>query len=262
MAKRSAATLLVSEGFDIKAVIDKGTVAADRPEVVKQGCKSPPGCLKVSLDPSAPGAIKNKIMFPVWPHKRPLPGGETGRIVLGDNRSTTFSFDMKLDSRYDTPVHSLMHFQMVQPFNGSQGKSEVRPGGPILSLNIVPASKRRVKDPSMEEFVVAVRHREATKFVHFDRRDASVIYRGSVKKGVWNNFSFRFKSEKLNNETMGGPLQFRQNGALKYSQVTKWGFTPNKPGISKTVSLEIGSYRTPDNRGRQTVYFDNILLDR
>lgn len=259
---KSAATLTSQNGDSIKAVIDKGTRAADRPAIINQGCKSAPACLRVSLDPSAPGAVKNKIMFPVWPHQRKLPGGESGRVVLGDNKTTTFSFDMKLDDRYDTPIHSLLHFQMVQPFSGDPKGFKVRPGGPILSLNIVPRSKRRVKTAAVEEFVIAVRNPSATKFETFDRKDATVLYRGTIKKGVWNNFSFRFKSEKLSPGSIGGPLQFRQNGALKFSERAKWGFVPNGAGVSKTVSLEIGAYRTPDTKGRQTVYFDNVVLDR
>ena len=262
IAGKSAATLVSNDGMSIRAVVDRGTRAENAPSVVSQGCKSQPGCLRVSLDPSAPGAVKNKIMFPVWPHQRDLPGGESGRIVLGDNRSTTFSFDMKMDPNYDTPVHSLLHFQMVQPFSGNASSFKVRPGGPILSLNIVPRSKRRNKDRNYEEFVIAVRNPSATKFVSFDKKDPSVLYRGTIRKGVWNNFSFRFKSEKLASEKMGGPIQFRLNGELKFSEIAQWGFVPNKQGISKTVSLEIGAYRTPDTKGRQAVYFDNVVLDR
>ena len=262
IAGKSSATLVSEEGMSIRAVVDKGTRAEAAPSIVTQGCKSQPACLRVSLSPSAPGAIKNKIMFPVWPHQRKLPGGESGRVILGDKRSTTFSFDMKIDPNYDTPIHSLLHFQMVQPFTGKAGDFKVRPGGPILSLNIVPRSKRRLKDPQYEEFVVAVRNPGATKFETFDQKDPSVLYRGSLKKGVWVNFSFRFKSEMLAPDKMGGPIQFRQNGDLKFSKIAQWGFTPNKQGISKSVSLEIGAYRTPDTKGRQTAYFDNVIVDR
>ena len=125
---------------EFRATVDKGTQAADRPQVVSQNCHTPPNCLRISLDPSAKGAAKNKIMYSFWSHYKPLPGGEKGRMVIGDNHVTRVRFAMKLGADYDPPLHQMIHFQIFQPKMATKVNQvkDVNPGGPILSLRMVP----------------------------------------------------------------------------------------------------------------------------
>ena len=83
-AKGSNAIVDPRSKLTFNATTDKGTKAADRPQVVSKGCFTPPSCLRISMDPSAQGAAKNKIMYSFWSHYKPLPGGEQGRMQIGD----------------------------------------------------------------------------------------------------------------------------------------------------------------------------------
>ena len=251
--------------FDYKAVIDPGTKARRRPAVVSEGCGSPPSCLRVSLDPSAPGAAKNKFMFPFWPHRRPLPGGESGRLRIGDGRSIRVGFDMKLDPSYDTPIHAMLHFQIVQPGlpKGVRPKPRAKQGGgPVIALNIVPHSKRKNPSQDFEEFILAVRNPNARKFVWFDTRDKSVLFHGEFRKGQWNKLIVQATSAKLPGGQLGGKIVFWLNGRKVLDRTAMWGFSPKHYAVSDAMSVELGAYRTADKKGRQTVYFDNISIDR
>ncbi|WP_152522548.1 hypothetical protein [Sphingobium ummariense] len=258
----ASAVMRGGNAFNYKATIDPGTQAKDRPAVVSEGCKSPPGCLRVSLDPSKPGAAKNKIMFPFWSHKRPLPGGESGRLRIGDGRTTKISFDMKLDRNYDTPLHALLHFQIFQPQSVAKTGAGNRPGGPVIALNIVPRSKRRNLSPDIQEFVIAIRNPDAQKFVWFDTRDNTVLYRGAIQKGAWNTYTFQITSSPLRDGGMGGRVIFLMNKQKKVDKVVHWGFSPKNYNVLDTMSIELGAYRTPDKSGHQTVFFDNLLIER
>ena len=246
-------------GRTFPATIDKGTRASNRPQIVKTGCNTPPACLRVSLDPSRMGAAKNKIMYSFWSHYRPLPGGETNRIRIGDQTPVTVSFAMKLDRQYDTPAHQMIHFQMFQAEkSGVNHAIEGKLGGPVLSLRIVPQSRRKNKSPDVEEFVIAVRSPEALGLKAFDNRDRSVLYRGVIRKGEWNRFSFRLSS----GPKAVGSVAFDLNGKRMFDRRLTWGFDPNKYPVNAALGFEVGSYRSADLKGRQTVYFDDISVDR
>ncbi|MCP1470660.1 hypothetical protein J3E64_002348 [Sphingobium sp. OAS761] len=262
-AAGSSAIVDARSNLTFNATIDKGTKAADRPEIVTQGCHSPPRCLRISIDPSARGAAKNKIMYSFWSHYKPLPGGEPGRIRIGDNKPTTVRFSMKLDDQYDTPVHQMIHFQILQPkVSGRASKvKDVNPGGPVLSLRIVPTSRRRNKSPDVEEFIIAVRNPQAENLYYFDKRDKGVLYRGEVRKGAWNTFSFVLQSMDRRGE-MVGRVGFWMNDQKKFDHSVAWGFNPAVYAVSPQMGFELGSYRSADPKGHQTVYFDDIRVDR
>ncbi|HUD91005.1 hypothetical protein [Sphingobium sp.] len=263
MLSRDSNTIVdARNGADFRATVDKGTKAVDRPEVVSQGCNTPPGCLRVSMDPSAKGAAKNKIMYSFWSHYKPLPGGEQGRLRIGGGIAR-ISFAMKFDPRYDTPLHQMIHFQILQPkVAGRVNKvSKVNPGGPILSLRIVPVSRRKNKSPDIQEFIVAVRSPQAQSYYYYDTRDKGVLYRGEIHKGDWNNFSFVLQSIDRAGD-MGGRIGFWMNDQKRFDKPVEWGFDPDRYGVSPQLGFELGSYRSADATGHQTVYFDDVKVDR
>ncbi|MCI4588668.1 hypothetical protein MOK15_00905 [Sphingobium sp. BYY-5] len=248
---------------DFRPTIDKGTEAANRPQIVSQGCHTPPGCLRISLDPSAKGAPKNKIMYSFWSHYKPLPGGEQGRMRIGDNDITHIRFSMKLDQHYDTPLHQMIHFQIFQPQEAGKNPDgqNITPGGPVVSLRIVPVSRRRDKSPDVEEFIIAVRSPAAQSYYYFDTRDPGVLYRGAIRKGEWNTYGFALQSSDVGGE-IGGRIAFWLNGQEKVDKVVPWGFDPAKFAVSQNLGFELGSYRSADATGQQTVYFDDVEIDR
>ncbi|MDR7155668.1 hypothetical protein J2W40_002500 [Sphingobium xenophagum] len=254
-------------GVDFRATMDQDTRADTRgtnlPQIVATGCKSPPSCLRVSLDPSRKGAQKNKIMYSFWSHYRPLPGGENGRMRVGDGKTTKISFNMKLGPEYDTPLSQMLHFQVYQSnkMDGGAKPGVTEPGGPIVSLRIVPASRRRNKSPDVEEFIVAVRSPEAGRLIHFDERDKGVLYRGEVRKGTWNNFALVLESGR-SNKRIGGRVGFWLNGRKCFDKSVAWGFNPAIYPSNPNLGVELGSYRSADAKGHQTVYFDDVTIDR
>ena len=262
-AKGATAILDPRTNQEFRATIDKGTRAAERPQLVSQACHTPPSCLRVSLDPSAKGAAKNKIMYSFWSHYKPLPGGEQGRMVIGDDRVTRIRFAMKLGEDYDTPPHQMIHFQIFQPKEkGKVNKvKSVNPGGPILSLRIVPQSRRKNKSSGVEEFIIVARSPDAQNLKYYDKRDAGVLFRGQVRKGQWNDYSFVLQSDDRNGE-MIGRVGFWLNDVKKFDRPVEWGFDPARYGVSPKLGFELGSYRSADPSGHQTVYFDDIRLDR
>ncbi len=253
----------LDSGTEYRATVDKGTRAKARPRIVADQCASPPRCLRVSLDPSAKGAAKNKIMYSFWSHYKPLPDGEQGRMVIGDDRVTRIRFAMKLGDDYDTPPHQMIHFQIFQPKEkGKVNKvKSVNPGGPILSLRIVPQSRRKNKSSGVEEFIIVARSPDAQKLKYYDKRDAGVLFRGQVRKGQWNDYSFVLQSDDRNGE-MIGRVGFWLNDVKKFDRPVEWGFDPARYGVSSKLGFELGSYRSADPSGHQTVYFDDIRLDR
>lgn len=263
LSKGSNTIVDTRSNMDFSATVDKGTKAADRPQIVSQGCRTPPSCLRVSLDPSAKGAAKNKIMYSFWSHYKPLPGGEQGRMRIGDDGVARISFSMKLDPRYDTPLHQMIHFQILQPkVAGRVNKvSNVNPGGPVLSLRIVPASRRKNKSPDVQEFIIAVRNPQAQSYYYYDTRDKGVLYRGEIRKGEWNSFSFVLQSTDRDGD-MVGRIGFWLNNQKRFDKPVEWGFDPDLYGVSPQLGFELGSYRSADATGHQTVYFDDVKVDR
>jgi hypothetical protein len=244
--------------------VDKGTRADLDNGVVQSGCLSPPSCLRVSMAPTTPKAIKNKIMYHVWSHNKANPGGEAGRFSIGDGKPLRLQFAMKLGPRYDTPVHQMIHFQVFQPKGGPKGGKAVpgvNAGGAILTLRIVPKSRRVNKSPDVEEFIVAVRNPKAQNLKSFDRRDASVIYRGTLRKGVWNRFTFDLLSTRQG-DTTGGRIQVGVNGRKVADYNGPWGFAPNIYDVSPNLGIDLGVYRSADKAGFQTAFFDNISVSR
>lgn len=262
-AKGSDAIVDPRSNLTFNATTDKGTKAADRPQVVSKGCFTPPSCLRISMDPSAQGAAKNKIMYSFWSHYKPLPGGEQGRMQIGDKGTTRISFAMKLDQRYDTPPRQMIHFQVFQPaMAGKTSKvKNVKPGGPILSLRMVPLSRRKDKSPDVQEFIIAVRNPQAQNYYYYDTRDKGVLYRGSVRKGEWNRFSFVLQSADQRG-AMQGRIGFWQDGQKQFDRPVQWGFNPATYAVSPKLGVELGSYRSADAKGHQTVYFDDVTIDR
>lgn len=246
-----------------RPTIDKGTKAALRPEIVSNGCLTPPSCLRVSMDASGKGAAKNKIMYSFWSHYKPLPGGEGGRMRIGDGATTRIQFAMKLDRDYDTPPHQMIHFQIFQPKEAGRASrvKNANPGGPILSLRIVPQSRRRDRSPDVQEFIIAVRNPQAENLYYFDQRDKGVLYRGSVRKGEWNKFAFVLQSGNRRGEMMGR-IGVWENGEKLFDKPALWGFNPGTYGVSPKLGFELGSYRSADTTGHQTVYFDDVSVDR
>ena len=246
-------------GRSFTPTIDKGTRAVDRPQIVRAGCRTAPSCLRVSLDPSSKGAAKNKIMYSFWSHYRPLPGGETDRIRIGDATPTTLSFAMKLDAKYDTPMHQMIHFQLFQAEKAGVDHSiEGKLGGPVLSLRIVPQSRRKDKSPDVQEFIIAVRSPKALGLKTFDTRDRAVLYRGTVRTGEWHRFSFTLQS----GPNALGRIRFSMDDQPKFDRKLVWGFDPKKYPVNPALGFEVGSYRSADPSGQQTVYFDDIAIDR
>ncbi|MEQ6334649.1 hypothetical protein [Sphingobium sp. MK2] len=254
---------IVSSGQKLFATIDPGTVLGSAPQIVSSDCYSPPACLKVSMAPSAPNSKKNKILFNVWSHHKIVPGGKDGIIRINDNRETNIRFAMKLGQHYSTPIHSLLHFQVSQTLNNKSLSANMSyvPAGPVLSINIVPLSRRAIKNPEYQEFVLSIRYPGANKFKFYDLRDSSVIYRGKVKVGDWNRFrvSFTFKPS---GDQPNGNLKFFLNGKQKVAYNGPIGFSPQKFGSSDTLGIDLGIYRTPDRTGRQIVYFDDVEIWR
>ncbi|NWK94266.1 hypothetical protein DM806_00845 [Sphingobium lactosutens] len=264
MASKQSSTIVDARSRqDFRATIDKGTKAADRPQIVSQGCHTPPSCLRVSLDPSEKGAAKNKIMYSFWSHYKPLPGGEGGRIVIGDGGTTRIRFSMKLDNRYDTPLHQMIHFQIFQPAKagGNPNGEDIKPGGPVVSLRIVPVSRRKDKSPDVEEFIIAVRNPGALNYRYYDTRDPGVLYRGTIRKGEWNSYSFVLQSARRGGD-MAGRIGFWLNDQEKVDKIVPWGFNPAQFAVSPQLGAELGSYRSADVTGHQTVYFDDVTIDR
>lgn len=247
-------------GERFKPVVDPGSVPGRAPQITSQDCLTPPKCLRISLAPSAAGAAKNKIMYTFWSHLNRGPGGP---ITIGDDRVTHVNFAMKLDRNYATPIHHMLHFQLIQPkLRGAAAyKGPVNPGGPVLSLNIVPRSKRKIKSPDIEEFVIAVRNLGAQRFQNFDRFDNAVIYRGQIRKGVWNRYAFDILSSSDRKEP-GGNITVRINGKRLVSYDGPWGFIPKKYGVRPQMGVDLGIYRSADRTGSQTVYFDDISVWR
>ena len=95
------------------------------------------------------------------------------RLQIGDKGTTRISFAMKLDQRYDTPPHQMIHFQVFQPkMAGRPSKvKNANPGGPILSLRTVPLSRRKDKSPDVQEFIIAVRNPQAENLYYFDQQN-------------------------------------------------------------------------------------------
>lgn len=244
------------------ATVDKGTRFKVRPTIASQKCHSPPNCLQISIDPSSKGAAKNKIMYSFWSHYKPLPGGERGRLRIGDNRTTRVRFAMKLDEHYDTPLHQMIHFQIYQPRSTKKAaiRGKFEAGGPVLSMRIVPHSRKQSARDG-EEFIIVVRSPEAHKLHYYDRRDKGVLFRGPIRKGEWNNFSFALQSSDRDGR-MIGRVGFWLNDVKKVDHSVEWGFDPNRYGVSEKLGFELGSYRSADPTGHQTVYFDDIRLDR
>jgi hypothetical protein len=170
-------------GQIFKPTIDEGTLFSDRPQIVSQGCHSEPACLRVSMDPSEKGATKNKLMYGFWSHYKPLLGGEHGRIQVADKGITQVSFAMKLDQHYDTPEHQMIHFQIYQP------KTDLTTnfGGPVISLRIVPLSRKRDRSLDVQEFIITVRSPHTGNLYYFDERDNAVLYR----KRPFNHVCYR-----------------------------------------------------------------------
>jgi len=261
--ENSSAIIDPQSGITFLATVDKGTIARHKPSIVAEHCRSIPRCLRISLDPSRRGAEKNKIMYSFWSHYRDLPGGNNGRIRVGDGRFTKVSFSMKLGPEYSTPLNQMIHFQIYQPhrkITPSFGRTVV-PGGPIVSLRIVPVSRRRNKSPDIEEFVLAVRSPQAGRLIHFDARDEGVLYRGELIKGSWNSFALVLKSLPSSGG-VGGRIGFWLNGHKRFDRSVPWGFNPSIFPSSSNLGVELGSYRSADAKGHQTVYFDDVTIDR
>lgn len=246
-----------------RATIDKGTKAKDRPQIVSQGCHSPPGCLRISLDPSAKGAAKNKIMYSFWSHYKPLPGGEQGRMRIGDNSVTRISFAMKLGQNYDTPLHQMIHFQIYQPeiANKKYKPGAIQPGGPILSLRMVPISRLKDKSSQTQEFIIVARSPDAAKLYYYDQRDKAVLYRGKLQKNKWNVFSFQIQSLRRGGR-MEGNVGFWLNDRKMFERSAAFGFDPAGYAVSPNLGFELGTYRSADQKGHQTVYFDDVSFRR
>ena len=247
----------------IDATIDPGTILAGAPQIASSGCYSPPKCLRLSMDPSAPNSKKNKILFNIWSHHKQVPGGQNGIIRINDGRMTNVSFAMKLGAGYSTPIHNLLHFQVSQtlPDKSRSAKMDYVPAGPIISLNMVPKSRRADKNSDYQEFVLSVRYPGANKFRYYDRRDKTVLYRGKMKIGEWYKIGLSF-ALKGGADQPQGTIRFSINGSQKVNYTGPIGFAPKKYGSSDTVGIDLGIYRTPDKSGRQTVYFDDIKVDR
>lgn len=246
-----------------RPTIDKGTKAALRPEIVSNGCLTPPSCLRVSMDASGKGAAKNKIMYSFWSHYKPLPGGEGGRMRIGDGATTRIQFAMKLDRDYDTPPHQMIHFQIFQPklAGGASRIKNANPGGPVVSLRIVPQSRRQNPSPDVEEFIIVVRNPQAESLYYYGTRDKGVLYRGSVRKGEWNKFAFVLESGNRGGEMMGR-IGVWENGEKLFDRPVAWGFNPEDYAVDSKLGFELGSYRSADTTGHQTVYFDDVSVDR
>ena len=249
-------------GMMFGATIDRGTKAAQRPQIASQGCNTPPGCLRIALDPSAEGAAKNKIMYSFWSHYKPLPGGERGRMRIGDNGVTHIRFAMKLDEDYDTPLHQMVHFQIYQPVvKGGKNKTDVVPGGPILSLRMVPASRRDPMSLNEQEFIVVVRSPQAKNLYYYDKRDKGVLHRGKIGKNKWYTFSFLLRSISRRGR-MEGNVGFWINNQRIFDRAVTWGFNPADYTVSSALGFELGSYRSPDKTGHQAVFFDDVSISR
>lgn len=246
-----------------RATVDKGTKAKDRPQIVSQDCHTPPGCLRISLDPSAKGAAKNKIMYSFWSHYKPLLGGEQGRMRIGDNSVTRVSFAMKLGQNYDTPLHQMIHFQIYQPeiANKKYKPGAIQPGGPILSLRTVPVSRRKNKSPQTQEFIIVARSPDAAKLHFYDKRDKAVLYRGTILKNRWYVFSFQIQSFRRGGK-MEGNVGFWLNDRKVFERSAPLGFDPADNAVSPNLGFELGSYRSADQRGHQTVYLDDVDFRR
>ena len=257
----SAAIVAPQSKADFRPTIDQGTRA--KPEIVSQGCQSPPSCLRIALIPSIKGAVKNKIMYSFWSHHRPLPGGELGRMRIGDGKVTRISFSMKLDTQYDTPLAQMIHFQVYQSnkYGGHAKAGTIEPGGPILSLRIVPASRRKNKSRDVQEFILSIRSPQAGRLRYFDQRDPGVIYRGELRKGEWNSFAFVLQSKRVNSD-VAGRIAFWLNGKKAFDKSIAWGFNPARYPSNPNLGVELGSYRSADAKGEQIVYFDDVRIER
>ncbi|MCC4231102.1 hypothetical protein LL253_00185 [Sphingobium soli] len=254
---------VITPGGSINATIDPGTILDGAPRISSSGCYSPPKCLRLSMAPSAPNSKKNKILFNIWSHHKKVPGGQNGIIRINDGRVTNVSFAMKLGAGYSTPIHNLLHFQVSQtlPDKSRSAKMDYVPAGPIISLNMVPKSRRADKSSEYQEFVLSVRYPGANKFRYYDRRDKTVLYRGKMKIGEWYRFGLSFALKGGNDQPQGN-IRFRLNGEQKVNYNGPIGFSPKKYGSSDTVGIDLGIYRTPDKSGRQTVYFDDVKVFR
>lgn len=257
------ATIPGPDGASIRPTIDKGTRPALSSGIVSSGCLSPPNCLRVSMAPTQPGAAKNKIMYSFWSHYRALPGGAANRFRIGDDKPLQFQFAMKLDPNYDTPPHQMIHFQVFQAASTGKGRKVpgIEPGGPILSLRIVPQSRRSTESDQVQEFIIVVRNPAATKLYYYGTRDPGVLYRGTMRKGVWTRFNFELLSVEKGSET-GGRIRAFMNGRQIVDYRGAWGFSPTAYGAWRDLGLELGAYRSADKTGTQTVYFDNIAVSR
>ena len=256
-------SIVDNDGRTYAPTVDEGTRVAAAPKIISTDCHSPPRCLRISMAPTAKGAKKNKITYNFWSHHKDVPGGAAGRFQLDDGQVTVVSFAMKLDVLYETPIHNMLHFQVSQVVKNNKRRvsKNIIPGGPIISLSMVPKSKRKNKNKNFEEYVIAVRSPHAQNLVFFDMRDDTVLYRGIVRKGEWNNFSFNIEFETIS-DFVGGSIKFRFNNVNVMKYDGEFGFSPTKFDVEKSLGIDLGIYRTADSTGSQTVYFDDIKIIR
>lgn len=263
MAGGPIPSIVDNDGRTYTPTVDEGTRFDAAPKIISTDCHSPPRCLRISMGPTAEGAKKNKITYNFWSHHKDVPGGAAGRFQLDDGQVTVVRFAMKLDALYETPIHNMLHFQVSQAVKNNKRpfSKNIIPGGPIISLSMIPRSKRKNKNNNFEEYIIAVRSPHAQKLVFFDKRDDAVIYRGMIKKGEWNKFSFNIKFERIS-DFVGGKINFGFNNVNVMKYYGEFGFSPSKFDVEKSLGIDLGIYRTADTTGSQTVYFDDIKIIR
>lgn len=262
VAGKRGRTILDSAGtIVLRATIDKGTRALKAPEVVKHGCLSKPGCLKVSMDETSASAAKNKIMFAIWGHDQKSKLGE--KVVVGDGFTTKVSFAMKLDKTYQDPTNNMIHFQAFQPRRqGDMYEGKVIPGGPIISFKMVPAKHRQIKNRNVQEYVIAVRNPSTAGVSTYMANDRAMLFRAGVQKGRWYKFTILMTSRTQKNGIVGGPIALEVDGKRVMQKDVAWGFNPSKFPVSRTLGFDLGIYRSADRRGKQAVYFDDVSVIR
>lgn len=244
-----------------RATVDNGTSALVAPQVATSGCLSTPGCLRVSMDPTSAGAAKNKIMFAIWRHNQKSQSGSGATV--GDGSTTTVSFAMKLDPSYQDPTNNMIHFQAFQPRDqGASFSGKVTPGGPVISLKMVPAKHRRNKNRNVQEYVIAIRSPSTGGVKTYLGDDPAVLFRGTMQKGKWYKFSISMTSRMQTSGVIGGPITLAVDGKRVMQKNVAWGFNPSKFPVSETLGFDLGIYRSADRRGRQAVYFDDVSVNR
>ena len=130
-----------------------------------------------------------------------------------------------------------------------------------MSLRMVPESRLRDKSLKVQEFIIVARSPNATKLYYYDMRDQAVLYRGKIPKNKWHEFSFRLRSVNRNGQ-MGGSVGIWLNDRKLFERPVAWGFDPADFGVSSKLGIELGSYRSADPRGHQTVFFDDVRISR